>query len=72
MWTQGLHCLDFLRPSCPRCFEPVAGLPERCACCHEPLEGNPYWDQQRKHSAWILLVGPAAVFITVVSLWPTA
>ena len=72
MWTRGLRFLDFLRPACPRCFEPVAGLPERCACCHEPLEGNASWEQQRKHSAWILLVGPVGVFVAVVSLWPHA
>jgi hypothetical protein len=72
MWTQTFRFLDFLRPSCPRCFEPVAGLPNRCACCHEPLEGNPAWEQQRKKTAWILLAGPVGVFATVISLWPHA
>ena len=72
MWTQRFRFFDFLRPDCPRCFEPVAGLPNRCACCHEPLEGNPAWEQQRKNTAWILLAGPVGVFAAVISHWPRA
>ena len=66
----GVGFFDFLYASCPRCSEPVSGMPKKCGCCHEVLEGNPVWELSRKNSAWILLIGPIAVLIAVLLVWP--